>query len=637
MVDSRKSLHAKQQRRRANGEFAEEQDTGLPSGDTLTDFERKRLNNAMLAAETNIIMDPDVADYSQYAASRLDELVARPAKPGETDDMPLIVANLRYDPMGADGSRADYLADHVQAAYDGVPVKARDRIQLAEETRQHILDTAVDPDKALRELGLRPVQPGEHVGGPDTPRFPGELAELRYQAALKGAQTKQARYDAASEKHLAPLNEQMLGLYKANVNRGLINGSAFDDKMAFADALHELQEDGWNPEKGKEYRQSKDFKKLEKQLLNGRKPTRRYRQLRDALCDNEREYRYFMESKPDVFDPNEKVEKPFAGLGPDVGQAAMLRLTAKHRGIEDAVRLARRDQSIEYTVADAKTHTFRSDHDELRMTYLSDGSPYKPEHTIITANGIKPASVMSWIHREKPGSPAWEQRARQRFIILFTCYTEYVHIEMKEETNEHHNQRPNQPSHRIRMGRLPQNLPARQRRRRQERQIRVHALQHRFVKGSPASTGGGECHERRSRIQGAASLGTTACMGPILPAPLHQQLGARQELCSPMLREARHHRSALKEKTMKSYKTYAEEYGLDIEVVRWVFNHIRVTRYVMSEPIGYKIAFKYLGQPVHLSSGLKTGVAEKSFREIVNIRRKAITTEANPELVPDKD
>lgn len=182
------------------------------------------------------------------------------------------------------------------------------------------------------------------------------------------------------------------------------------------------------------------------------------------------------------------------------------------------------------------------------------------------------------------------------------------------------NQRPNQPSHRIRMGRLPQNLPARQRRRRQERQIRVHALQ-----------------ERRSRIQCAASLGTTARMGPILPAPLHQQLGARQELCSPMLREARHHRSALKEKTMKSYKTYAEEYGLDIEVARWVFNHIRVTRYVMSEPIGYKIAFKYLGQPVHLSSEWKTGVAEKSFREIVNIRRKAITTEANPELVPDKD
>lgn len=63
---------------------------------------------------------------------------------------------------------------------------------------------------------------------------------------------------------------------------------------------------------------------------------------------------------------------------------------------------------------------------------------------------------------------------------------------------------------------------------------------------------------------------------------------------------------------------------------------IRVTRYVMSEPIGYKIAFTYLGQPVHLSLEWKNGVAEKSFQEIVNIR-KAITTEANPELVPDKD
>lgn len=29
----------------------------------------------------------------------------------------------------------------------------------------------------------------------------------------------------------------------------------------------------------------------------------------------------------------------------------------------------------------------------------------------------------------------------------------------------------------------------------------------------------------------------------------------------------------MKEKTMKSYKAYAEEYGLDIEVIRWVFNH----------------------------------------------------------------
>lgn len=58
----------------------------------------RRLDDAMLTAETYIIMDPDVADCAGYAARRLDELIARPAKPGETDDMPLIIENLRYDP-----------------------------------------------------------------------------------------------------------------------------------------------------------------------------------------------------------------------------------------------------------------------------------------------------------------------------------------------------------------------------------------------------------------------------------------------------------------------------------------------------------------------------------------------------------
>lgn len=64
---------------------------------------------------------------------------------------------------------------------------------------------------------------------------------------------------------------------------------------------------------------------------------------------------------------------------------------------------------------------------------------------------------------------------------------------------------------------------------------------------------------------------------------------------------------------MKSYKTYAEEYGLDIEVVRWVFNHIRVTRYVMSEPIGYKIAVNLpdltVGASVPFAEMIASGMA----------------------------
>ena len=59
-------------------------------------------------------MDPDVSDCAGYATRRLDELIARPAKPGETDDMPLIIENLRYDPQAPGGSHADYIADHIE-------------------------------------------------------------------------------------------------------------------------------------------------------------------------------------------------------------------------------------------------------------------------------------------------------------------------------------------------------------------------------------------------------------------------------------------------------------------------------------------------------------------------------------------
>ncbi|MDW7546426.1 hypothetical protein [Bifidobacterium longum] len=331
--------------------------------------------------------------------------------------MPLIIENLRYDPQAPGGSHADYIADHIEAAYDGIPVKAPDRTQLEQETRQHILETALDPNRELRNLGLEPVRPGEQANtwkGPQ-PDYDGEAAGRRHEAAWKGTRTKQARYAAATEKHLSPLDGEMRDLYRKNVDRGLINGSAFDDKMAFADTLRELQEDGWNPQAGREYRKSKEFRRLEQQLLDGRKPTRRYRQLRDALCDDEHEYRAFMAADPDVFDPDERIVKPFAGLGPDVGQAAMLRLAAKHRGVTGALALARWDPGIEYVTADAKTHTFRMEHDRPGIGHMSDGGTYPVGHTIITANGVKPSSVMSWIYGEKPGSPAWEERARQRF------------------------------------------------------------------------------------------------------------------------------------------------------------------------------------------------------------------------------
>lgn len=142
----------------------------------------------MLAAETNIIMDPDVADCAGYATRRLDELIARPAKPGETDDMPLIIENLRYDPQAPGGSHADYIADHIEAAYAGIPVKAPDRTQLEQETRQHILETALDPNRELHKLGLEPVQLGEHTNaytGPQPEDWVGITTRKLRNAAMK--------------------------------------------------------------------------------------------------------------------------------------------------------------------------------------------------------------------------------------------------------------------------------------------------------------------------------------------------------------------------------------------------------------------------------------------------------------------
>ncbi|AUD87238.1 hypothetical protein [Bifidobacterium breve] len=297
-----------------------------------------RPEHAIMDAGQRILTDPDVMEYAQYAAVRLDAMIGRTAGPGETDDLPLIVENLRYDPRGADGSRADYLAEHVEEAFAGTPVRARDRKTLMEETRRHILATAMRPDEVLARLGLPPVRPGERVGDDDRPENPCEKAERRYRAAVKGARTRRLRHDVALENHLAPLDDDMRALYKANVDRGLQSGSAFDDRIAFADALAELQADGWDPAAGREY-----------------------------------------------------------------------------RGVGDAIRLARWDPDVEYTVADAKSHTFRMEHDKPGIGYYSDGSTYPIGHAVITANGSKPASVMSWIHREKPGTPEWERRARARF------------------------------------------------------------------------------------------------------------------------------------------------------------------------------------------------------------------------------
>lgn len=45
---------------------------------------------------------------------------------------------------------------------------------------------------------------------------------------------------------------------------------------------------------------------------------------------------------------------------------------------------------------------------------------------------------------------------------------------------------------------------------------------------------------------------------------------------------------------VKSYKEYAEQYGLGIDIIRWVFRHIRVTRYIGTKLPCMKLGYKPL-------------------------------------------
>ena len=85
---------------------------------------------------------------------------------------------------------------------------------------------------------------------------------------------------------------------------------------------------------------------------------------------------------------------------------------------------------------------------------------------------------------------------------------------------------------------------------------------------------------------------------------------------------------------MKSYKEYAEQYGLGIDIIRWVFRHIRVTRYIGTEPVGYRISFKYSGRSVRCESGWKTKVAEQAFQEILDIQKTIIAPQRNNIMRP---
>ncbi|KAA8828147.1 hypothetical protein [Bifidobacterium myosotis] len=360
--------------------------------------------------------DPDVSEWADRTGRLLDELTAGPA--GDDADTGLLVAAIAFDPDGPGGSRSDYIADHVRDALTRSPLRARDRTALETRVRDDIMRTAVHPIEELRRLGLT-AGDGERPARPDPSYRPRTFADdrdiARGRAAARGAATRRARRDAVMAAHLAPLDDRMRARFERDVTpASAVGATPLEDAAAYADALAELASRGWDPEAGAAWRRTAGFRRLERELLAGRRPTPAYRRLRDAIGDDPDSYRRLMASGDGMLASDARVMKPFAGLRAG-GQTAMLRLAFEHRGTAGALALLRRDPSIEYTVGDPRTHTFRAEHDAVVPDLADDGTVIGSRHTMIGANGIRPASVMAWIHREEPGSPAWEARARERF------------------------------------------------------------------------------------------------------------------------------------------------------------------------------------------------------------------------------
>lgn len=270
--------------------------------------------------------DPDTREHAPAVKKVLERWLhdARECDPGE-DDTPILLELIHYDPDGPGGSASDYLHEHLETAFHDRHYRVRDREALIGRAQENILATALNPDRVFDRLGLPHATRAERAGmnGPE----PGMNADMQRLASLgltgydgpipyadqqasparKGADTRRRRAREARDRHTRALNPMMLDLYWRNMNVGLVNGSPLEDGLAFADALAELQHDCWDPQAVRDYRRTRGFKRLERELLAGRPSTRRYRQMRDALCDDETEYRRFMECSPDVFDPGERI------------------------------------------------------------------------------------------------------------------------------------------------------------------------------------------------------------------------------------------------------------------------------------------------------------------------------------------
>lgn len=303
----------------------------------------------------SLLTDPDIHDIGS-----LSDLTGRmqPLQPGETDDRPLAWAWIAYDPFtenGGDEERATIIMRGLTR-----PLHLDD----PDGTMKRLLclrihHTALNPSREIRRLGLNEydtIKPntiddpyGDMSNDPETIRREREQQREENRRQLERDRQAREKAKATRSRHLHDEYGSMADDYDRFIREhadywqalgqgaGLTGDAPQASRMAMARIALRMH-DRYDPRRAAAYRRTPAFKRLERQLLNGRKPTVAYQRIRETVTDDD-QYRQLMralDQRPDMWtEPERKTPRPIYGFGRG-GQALALRYLIEHRGVDGA-------------------------------------------------------------------------------------------------------------------------------------------------------------------------------------------------------------------------------------------------------------------------------------------------------------
>lgn len=298
----------------------------------------------------DLTLDPDVNDLSD--APRI--LNQTQETTPDSNDLPLIEAWVTFDP-NADNSeeRASIILRNIRK-----PLKVNDpKGTLRSELCLRIRHTAFDPDREIKRLNLDAydtIEPNsdddpykeyeyEDWDKPETPAY--EMSEETKAKIRRTREThREQQYGTQADTYnkLTGIDPDYWNMLKQGA--GLSGDAPWASRYMMADIAWNMRGQGYDPREGVEYRKTAAFRKLEKQLLNGRKATRMYKRLR-TLANNESEYTRLMNMIGDnqaIWADDAKYVKPVYGFG-ELGQTLVLRRLLERRGLDAVLAVVRGD------------------------------------------------------------------------------------------------------------------------------------------------------------------------------------------------------------------------------------------------------------------------------------------------------